>query len=382
MLFAQPSGRIRWDLRLAWKMLGDELETSLDTIDSMLSSLLPNSQRSRETTIFSIGGRGHYENAISDVLAFFLDQGREHGFGTAILHCLFSCAGLESENFVARSAPIREYTTVDGKRIDLLIEGEADVLVIENKVRHHAVNPFTAYEADIEQAYPGKRQIRLLLTFRDDCIDGWHTVRYQQFTRCIRERLGQWLVEFSYSKWIVLLREFVLNLEEEMGAESQIEGEAKFAAENFKALNEAIDLYWRFVNHVADLALESVAGQLKLSSMSLLSTAAHDWRNAGRAIRVYCPSVWGPGSNVVLLLRRDGGTSVQMYAYGIAEEARVDALALLKGPETPETWLEAGNTILAAGNRAGPSVSVEEGVRQMKAAAVRLSKASEFRRRA
>ena len=43
-----------------------------------------------EKTIFSIGGRGHYENPTSDILAFYLDHEAEHQLGSLVLDSLFS----------------------------------------------------------------------------------------------------------------------------------------------------------------------------------------------------------------------------------------------------------------------------------------------------
>ena len=42
-----------------------------------------------EKTIFSIGGRGHYENPTSDILAFYLDPEAEHQLGSLVLDSLF-----------------------------------------------------------------------------------------------------------------------------------------------------------------------------------------------------------------------------------------------------------------------------------------------------
>ena len=58
----------------------------------------------KERTIFSIGGRGYYENAASDMLAFFLRPHEEHGFGTIFLSVFFECMGKkENERMVMRN---------------------------------------------------------------------------------------------------------------------------------------------------------------------------------------------------------------------------------------------------------------------------------------
>ncbi len=47
-----------------------------------------------EPTIFSIGGRGYYENVNTDMLAFFMDPNQPHGLGDQILECFFEALDL------------------------------------------------------------------------------------------------------------------------------------------------------------------------------------------------------------------------------------------------------------------------------------------------
>lgn len=53
-------------------------------------------QIERESTIFSIGARGHFENPTTEVLAFFCDSAGEHGLGDLVLSSLFEAIGLVS----------------------------------------------------------------------------------------------------------------------------------------------------------------------------------------------------------------------------------------------------------------------------------------------
>src|SRR6266446_1853737 len=89
----------------------------------------------REKNIFSIGGRGYYENPTSDLLGFYLDPTEEHGLGDLVLSCLIeslpdpkpSLLGLEE-------APEREYVTQAVNRIDLILHGSGWVIALENKL--------------------------------------------------------------------------------------------------------------------------------------------------------------------------------------------------------------------------------------------------------
>ena len=99
----------------------------------------------KEKNVFSLGGRGHYENPISDILSFFIDPNEEHGFNSLFLRSIFEAAKSEMPLLETVKAPIREVRTDLGNRIDLLVEGDEWVLTIENKIRHDAVNPFDDY---------------------------------------------------------------------------------------------------------------------------------------------------------------------------------------------------------------------------------------------
>src|SRR5690606_13749345 len=100
-----------------------------DILDDILNSISIRVTPIRGKTIFSIGGRGHYENPISDLLAFFMNPDEEHGFSNLLLDAFFETLQGESKLF---SAPIslieRELRTESDKRIDLVIASEDWVL--------------------------------------------------------------------------------------------------------------------------------------------------------------------------------------------------------------------------------------------------------------
>jgi len=339
-----------------------EANTRFDRLQQLLKGVQSLQRPKFETTVFSIGGRRYYENATSDVLAFFLDPKREHGLGRVVLDALLAAAaapGCEPEEFEPVAAPCREYRTAGGKFIDLLVDGQTSVLVIENKVRHTPVNPFSEYEAEIKRCFPNKLPIRLLLTYRDDPIEGWTTVRYQKFCQLLRDRIGHVFLDAPYGKWAVLFRELVLTLEEEM-ANVINQSELDFFAANHGAMEDAYELYWRYLNHLGVLASSSVARALQLGDADAkgLRYCVHDWKEAGRAVRVLFDNRWGKESNVTLLALRPGGFRCSIYAHGFESGDRDRVQSYLQGPGavgdsgTVEYWVE-GGPVFVAGTRTG-----------------------------
>ena len=80
--------------------------------------------------MFSIGGRGYFENPTTDILAFFCNSEEVHGLNQLVNEALFDVVcNVTSDNrinnisdFHSTSEPQREVPTNNRARIDLLIE--------------------------------------------------------------------------------------------------------------------------------------------------------------------------------------------------------------------------------------------------------------------
>lgn len=341
-----------------------------------IQSLLLEIERRRRQpfapTIFSIGGRGYYENATSDVLAFLLDPTREHGLDRAVLDSLLAAANVECTGFTPIAPPYREFATAARNRVDIVFEGERSILVIENKVRHDAVNPFKDYEADIGRSFPDKQAIRLLLGYKFEDVVGWVPVSYREFTKQIRGRLGHLRIDSPNGKWVLLLNEFVETLEQEMKSEELDQADAEFAAANYSVLGDAVNLYYRYLAYVATFALAEVAQALG-KKQSEFTTAIHDWGEQGRAIRVYGPRIWGLQSNIALVLDRQGRFSHRIYVYGLLNVDGDWVSARLRGQGTPEYWTESRESIHAAGDRKRVHTDIGTAIELLRGCALRLT---------
>ena len=106
-------------------------------IEKLLVEVKAFIQPVKERTLFSLGGRGYYENPASDLLAFFLRPEAEHGFGSLFLQAFLDCMQVSSRDLSFTGVTVsRETQTKEGNRIDLVIQGPDWVLLIENKVYH------------------------------------------------------------------------------------------------------------------------------------------------------------------------------------------------------------------------------------------------------
>lgn len=224
-----------------------------------------------EKTIFSIGGRGHYENPISDILAFFLDPKEQHGFGNLFLESLFQSANKEVRSIHLADSPKREQPTKSGNRIDLIVEGDDWVVVIENKIHHTVNNPFDDYEQYTRQNYNGKKPIFMLLSIEKLTHENWIPVTYVNFINQIKANIGNHLFSVNNNKWHVILREFILNIENEyrgtMYNKDRIDFAKKYYSE-IKELNTILKDYLEYLGQTCKEAVNRASSNQDVASVS------------------------------------------------------------------------------------------------------------------
>lgn len=127
----------------------------------------------KEPTRFSLGGRGHYENPTSDLLAFFLRPDGEHGFRSLFLEAFFDCMNVDSEKLIFEGVNVeREVETPEGTFIDVLIKGPNLLLVIENKIYSGQNNPFDSY-AGHARGILKTASLAILTPNGQSAADGW-----------------------------------------------------------------------------------------------------------------------------------------------------------------------------------------------------------------
>ncbi len=206
-------------------------------------------QPPEEKNIFSLGGKGHYENPISDILAFYLDKNEEHGLQDLCIRSYIECVSksqntiksLPLDQFISR--PCREVVTENNKRIDILIEGNTWVLIIENKIWHNKNNPFVEYEEYVRTKYNNKTiYLTVLSPLNKDTPAGWVGVSYDEFINTITNNIGRFILGSSLNKWIILLREFILNIKSELRLLTMDNQVSDFIEDNIKKIRELRDI--------------------------------------------------------------------------------------------------------------------------------------------
>jgi hypothetical protein len=213
----------------------------------------------REANLFQIGGKGHFENPTTQLLEFFLDPLREHGFGSKVLDTLLLLADKGPGGWntglsilTQREVVIGDHAGKSVGRLDLVLESDEWILVLENKIRHQAINDFDAYAEFAKRS--GKKFLLILLSVRlESPPSGWVAIQWSDLHRAVRLRVGLDDASHSFSKWHLFLREFLENVEFEAKGGAWMDKERfDFARSHAGDLLRAQDLFQDFLTEICN----------------------------------------------------------------------------------------------------------------------------------
>jgi hypothetical protein len=279
----------------------------------------------REKTIFSIGGRGHYENPISDVLAFFLDPRECHQLGDLCLRSLFEC--LKEKNKISEipsleldSAPIREQETAERKRPDIIVVGTHWVLAIENKIRADLTNPTDIYKGHVKHMYSGRQPLFVLLKPSTEPAPDpqWTVVTYKDFLEKLKILLAVELIKRPYTKWIPFLRDFVLNLEQEVGGGFEMEKKRLvFAQSHLGQIYELQAIKDEYFDYIKNSCMSIMRDEKATDE----ATAPHrsKWSFPDPVLK-FESIRWSPGSDITVGFLPQGDAFINIYVAGLNTE--------------------------------------------------------------
>lgn len=189
----------------------------------------------KEKTFMDVSGYPHYENVCSNILAFYFNPLEEHKLKNLFINSFIKVLinknlNIETINEVDKVEIDREYTTIKGNRIDIVIQNNDFVIGIENKIDASVYNDLEDYSATLNKL--NKKSIKVLLSLHDNSsiIDKseFVNVTYQEFFNQLKIDLSSYQ---DNNKWLVFLNEFVKSLE-------NFEGEVEMEEEVLNWLKE------------------------------------------------------------------------------------------------------------------------------------------------
>ncbi|MGY2292793.1 PD-(D/E)XK nuclease family protein [Pseudomonas sp. SDO528_S397] len=314
----------------------------LEQAKAFLAQAEEHRQPTYEPSIFALGARAYYENPTTDLLAFFLDPGQRHGLGNCFLQALLNVVN-PSLSPTLRLPPQREVNTPNGNRIDVLLHGDGWLLVLENKIFHHAINPFDDYEAYAKTLAKSHTPMFVVLSPAGNAAKGnWVGLSYTTFLAALREQLPRPNPRVPLDKWQVLAGEFLLHLENVTTERAMNPDSIDFVFDHLpqiKALNE-----------LRDKAFEALDRKILATFQSNIPgykpyTRRHTW-DGWPALRYACKD-WETWSDVVLYLDYSQTVLrplIRVYLCDVDERLMEQGRRLFVGTSI-EPWTE-GNYVI------------------------------------
>ncbi|MGJ0310734.1 PD-(D/E)XK nuclease family protein [Aliarcobacter cryaerophilus] len=185
---------------------------NLNKLEEMLKQMNTFRLSKSNDTYFDILGYGHYENINSNILSFYFSSNNGHNLYKYFIKSLFELLDIKEE-FFTFSKTIREYTTLKGGRLDILIETDAFVIGIENKIYHHIHNDLIDYENTISRIAKknNKKAVLCLLSLDKVSTRRIKNISHINLWNKIFEKIE--FSKFILDKHIILLNEVKENIE-------------------------------------------------------------------------------------------------------------------------------------------------------------------------
>ena len=175
-------------------------------------------------TYMDVAGYPHYENVCSNVLAFYLNPDEQHGLGDLMLMSLLKALGRDAFS-IGQATIRREFPTVNGGRLDLLIYSEAITIGIENKIYAGVYNDLEDYAATIDDHASKYGRIaqatfKIVLSLKPErnqaTLIKWRKLGFVNLTHSklwehVRHLLGHYAAG-AQTKWLTYLLEFMQNM--------------------------------------------------------------------------------------------------------------------------------------------------------------------------
>ncbi|WP_010112977.1 PD-(D/E)XK nuclease family protein [Acinetobacter sp. P8-3-8] len=149
--------------------------------------------RTQRKSFLEIMGLSHLENVSSKTLAFFLDSKEVHNLNDLVISALLNKIGKNISYQLHTETIILEKRTDKG-RIDLWIETNEHIIVIENKIYHHADNnPFEDYVEHARENNPNNKElifILLVVKNPNQIPENFHLITHFDLSKQILDLLG------------------------------------------------------------------------------------------------------------------------------------------------------------------------------------------------
>lgn len=260
----------------------------------------------KKDNFFDIGTRGFYENPFTEILAHIISKESNY-----LRRQFFLKSFLESLTFLGTDTIIgfldeaniqTQYTTINGKYIDLIISNSTTILVFENKIEHWLANPLLDYENDINSRFPELEKHFIVLSYNKVLTPTiWKNIIIQDSFQAIKQDLPK---DFK-NKWDFFVADF-LNHYIPKNNKNMDNIEFEFYSTNFAKIIEGD----KNVNQFILETVEKIKFELPTDTIKRIKIE-QNW-GGGRAARLF---IGDTEDNVTIEFKIEGKFSIRIYYY-------------------------------------------------------------------
>lgn len=287
-------------------------------------SLGLDSRPKRKKSFLEILNLERREVTNSRILAFFLNTKEAHGLNDLFLQALLNLADKNPPHHLSTLSVKMEISSGDQKgRIDLLVETPERVILIENKLFHHANNnPFDSYIGYIEQEFPqhDKTYILLGLEKPDSLPAKFIWVSHFDLAKKVRMEIGN---HWSYAEqyYMPILLDY-LNAIESLNPESEFGKMEQAIVDFYRNNHELLGKIEENIHHVHDYYKEQIVEiieQIEIQQLKIFSvnTEFHIFEGGISDVGGYLYSTTLKSSNTDHILEFWIGKSTQSTILGL-----------------------------------------------------------------
>ncbi len=212
-------------------------------------------------------GGDRFEERCSQILKFYLNPSSPHELKGVFIDSFLELMNCVNLNYSIQSVKvITEDTTMDNKRIDLLVEADSFVMAIENKIGAKLYNPLESYVRYVNTKYKGKEHKFFIVLSARNVTDtselrklyshGYYYVNYQQLFTIVKKNLGDYLFNCNQT-YLLFLLDFIRTIENKF---YNIHMEKnRFFFYNRSQIEELINEYNAFKDAISNAQKENIA---------------------------------------------------------------------------------------------------------------------------
>ena len=227
------------------------MSENLEDLQTWLSECKIPQKVKREKSFMNIAGIGHLENNWSLIYAYFFNPKEKHQLGRLFIDTFKALIERVSSKTVPQLdtfSIIREHSTEDEKRIDLLIKNEKEAIIIENKVHAKLYNPLPSYWESVKS--PNK--IGVILSLHKILVKDTNfiNITHEEFAKAINEALPQYSSSAS-QEVLCFLRDFINNIENETHAMNEEELKFYYSFDNREKIKRLSEIRSNVINYIS-----------------------------------------------------------------------------------------------------------------------------------